>query len=77
MASLGTHDRVTVTVNGAVSALPRGTTIDRLLADLGVIADRVAVEVNLAVVERGAFATTTVEEGDRVEIVNFVGGGHG
>ena len=34
MASLGTHDRVTVTVNGAVSALPRGTTIDRLLAEL-------------------------------------------
>jgi thiamine biosynthesis protein ThiS len=77
MASVGTHDCVTVTVNGAVSALPRGTTIDRLLADLGVIADRVAVEVNLSVVERGAFATTTIEEGDRVEIVNFVGGGHG
>jgi len=75
MASVGTHDRVTVTVNGAVSSLPRGTTIDRFLADLGVIADRVAVEVNLAVVERGAFATTTIEEGDRVEIVNFVGGG--
>ena len=77
MASLGTHDRVTVTVNGAASALPRGMTIDRLLAELGVIAGRVAVEVNLSVVERGAFATTTVEEGDRVEIVNFVGGGHG
>lgn len=77
MASLGTPDRVTVTVNGAVSALPRGTTIDRLLADLGVIADRVAVEVNLSVVGRGAFATTTIEEGDRVEIVNFVGGGDG
>jgi thiazole synthase len=77
MASVGTHDRVTVTINGAVSALPRGMTIDRLLGDLGVIADRVAVEVNLSVVERSAFATTTIEEGDRVEIVNFVGGGHG
>jgi thiazole synthase len=77
MASVGTHDRVTVTINGAVSALPRGMTIDRLLVDLGVIADRVAVEVNLSVVERSAFATTTIEEGDRVEIVNFVGGGHG
>ncbi len=74
---MGTHDRVTVSVNGAASALSRGTTIDRLLADLGVIADRVAVEVNLSVIERGAFATTTIEEGDRVEIVNFVGGGHG
>ncbi len=77
MANLDTHERVTITVNGTVTALSRGTTIDRLLADRGVIADRVAVEVNLSVVERGAFATTTIEEGDRVEIVNFVGGGHG
>lgn len=77
MANLDTHERVTITVNGAASELPRGTTLGRLLADLSVIADRVAVEVNLSVVDRGAFATTTIEEGDRVEIVNFVGGGHG
>jgi thiamine biosynthesis protein ThiS len=38
-------------------------------------ARRVAVEHNLLVVKRTAFADTTIREGDEVEIVNFVGGG--
>jgi len=45
--------------------------LDRLQID----ARRVAVERNFVVVKRDAYPTTTVDEGDQVEIVNFVGGG--
>jgi len=46
-----------------------------LLSSLDIDPRRVAVEHNLVVVKRLAFATTEVGEGDEVEIVNFVGGG--
>ena len=75
MVRSGSVDQVVVTVNGVASALARGTTIGQLLAHLGVIPDRVAVEVNLSVIDRSAFAVKALEEEDRVEIVSFVGGG--
>lgn len=46
-----------------------------LLEHLDIDARRVAVELNLFVLKRAAFDTTIVNEGDEVEIVNFVGGG--
>ncbi|MBZ5557638.1 MAG: sulfur carrier protein ThiS [Acidobacteriia bacterium] len=46
-----------------------------LLASLQIDARRVAVELNLVVLKRDAFASTVIREGDAVEIVNFVGGG--
>ena len=49
--------------------------ITALLEHLGIDARRVAVELNLEVVKRGAFDSTVIHEGDEVEIVNFVGGG--
>jgi thiamine biosynthesis protein ThiS len=50
-------------------------TVGDLLAQLDLDARRVAVEHNLVIVKRAAFAETTIDEGDEVEIVNFVGGG--
>ena len=50
-------------------------TVGALLAQLDLDARRVAVEHNLLVVKRAAFADTPIREGDEVEIVNFVGGG--
>ena len=50
-------------------------TVAELLAQLEIDARRVAVEHNLVVLKRHAFATTVVRDGDSVEIVNFVGGG--
>jgi len=68
---------IAVVVNGATTTMERGTTVTSLLERLGIVAPRVAVEINLAVIERDAFSRTTLKEGDRVEIVSFVGGGHG
>ena len=46
-----------------------------LIADLGLKGDRVAVEHNGNIVPRAEWAHTGLEEGDRLEIVHFVGGG--
>jgi thiamine biosynthesis protein ThiS len=46
-----------------------------LLAQLNIDPRRVAVEHNLAVVKRERYDSTLVNEGDEIEIVNFVGGG--
>jgi thiamine biosynthesis protein ThiS len=49
--------------------------ITALLATLGIDPRRVAVEHNLVVIKRTAYESTIINEGDEVEIVNFVGGG--
>jgi thiamine biosynthesis protein ThiS len=58
-------------VAGPVSSI---TAMD-LLVQLKIDGRRVAVEVNLVVIKRDAFAGTVIRDGDEVEIVNFVGGG--
>jgi len=66
---------VTITLNGEAHELPRPLTVSELLAHLQIDSRRVAIELNLVVLKRAAFDTTVVNEGDQVEIVNFVGGG--
>jgi thiamine biosynthesis protein ThiS len=66
---------LTITLNGDPYTLTGGATITALLADLGIDPRGVAVERNFVVVKRDAYPTTTVEDGDQIEIVNFVGGG--
>ncbi len=52
-----------------------GATVADLVADLGLGPRRIAVEVNLAVVPRATYGDTALRDGDRVEIIHFVGGG--
>ncbi len=66
-----------ITLNGDPYELGEPMTISRLLARLDIDPRRVAVEHNLVVVKRTAYASTTVRAEDTVEIVNFVGGGQG
>ena len=64
-----------IILNGDSFDLDEPVTIASLLAKLDIDARRVAVEHNMVVLKRASFDSTTVREGDRVEIVNFVGGG--
>jgi thiamine biosynthesis protein ThiS len=66
---------VTLVVNGEPRDVADALSVADLLRTLDVRAGRVAVEVNEEVVPRGAFAERRLASGDRVEIVNFVGGG--
>jgi thiamine biosynthesis protein ThiS len=64
-----------ITLNGDRHEVAGPLTVTDLLAQLQIDARRVAVEHNLVVLKRDAFATTILREDDEVEIVNFVGGG--
>jgi thiamine biosynthesis protein ThiS len=66
---------VKITLNGEPHDLPGPLTITELLARLDIDPRRVAIEHNLVVLKRTAYGASMVSEGDRVEIVNFVGGG--
>jgi thiamine biosynthesis protein ThiS len=64
-----------VKVNGAVREVEAGCTVARLVELLEVPAVRVAVERNGEVVPRRRWAEVTLDEGDSLEVVTFVGGG--
>ena len=64
-----------IRLNGELVDLAGPTTVSALLARYEIDPRRVAVEHNLVVVKRAAYDETLVEEGDEVEVVNFVGGG--
>jgi thiazole synthase len=66
-----------ITVNGEPRTAPPGTTVAGLIAQLGMEAARVAVERNQDVVPRRTWTEAPLADGDRVEIVAFVGGGSG
>lgn len=66
---------VDIIVNGESRRVPDGMTLDRLLAEIGVTEPMVATEVNLAIVPRADRPRTALRDGDRVEVVSFVGGG--
>jgi thiamine biosynthesis protein ThiS len=64
-----------VIINGENRALAQGLTVADLLRALGIDGRKVAVERNRELVPKSAFAATAVVEGDRLEIVHFIGGG--
>jgi thiamine biosynthesis protein ThiS len=62
-------------LNGEPRSVAGVDTIAALVADLGLDARKVAVERNLEIVPRSAYARTAIADGDRIEIVHFIGGG--
>ena len=64
-----------VLVNGEPRNVPNGCTVLRLLALLEMSDRRVAVAVNRDVIPKSAYASSTLSIGDRVEILEAVGGG--
>jgi len=66
---------VRVELNGEPKELAEGTTLSTLIQQLSLAPERVAVELNRDVVRRTDWPATRLSEGDRVEIVHFVGGG--
>jgi sulfur carrier protein len=69
-----------VVINGQArdfQELAAGATVLDLLQVLGLKGDRVALELNGEIAARAAWAETALGEGDKVELVHFVGGGAG
>ncbi|MEB2345918.1 MAG: sulfur carrier protein ThiS [Deltaproteobacteria bacterium] len=66
---------MSLTVNGEPRAVPAGASVRVLLGLLGLEGRRVAVAVNREVVPRSAYDTRCLAAGDRVEVLEAVGGG--
>ncbi len=67
-----------VWINGQPRSFPELTTqatLEELITALAIKSDRVAVEQNGEIVPRTSWSGSRVQEGDRLEIVHFVGGG--
>lgn len=64
-----------LTVNGEVRSFDGLADVAGLVAALGLNPKKVAVERNLEIVPRSAYGLTPLADGDRIEIVHFIGGG--
>ena len=64
-----------ITLNGDSLEIVGPVTVGALLSRLDIDVRRVAVEHNFTVLKRSLLDTTEIREGDRIEVVNFVGGG--
>ena len=64
-----------IVVNGEEQQVPEGLSVSELLAHLRLPAERIALERNLEILPRAKWTEVRVQEGDRYEIVHFVGGG--
>ena len=65
-----------VTLNGESRAIDPGLTVKSLLVSLGLDPAKIAVERNLEIVPRSTYDAVAVADGDRFEIVHFIGGGN-
>jgi sulfur carrier protein len=66
---------MTLTINGERRTFQPLADVAALVAALGLDPRKVAVEKNLEIVPRSAYQATALAEGDRIEIVHFIGGG--
>ena len=69
---------LTVILNGqsrSFDALEEAANLEQLVVELGLKGDRVAIEHNGEIAARSQWAQTALREGDRLEVVHFVGGG--
>lgn len=64
-----------ITINGKEKTTDIGTTVAELLGRMELAPVRVAVEINQDLVPRKTFDERIVQDGDRIEVVTFVGGG--
>ena len=64
-----------ITLNGEKFTLETGSNIVNLIDKLDLDVDKLAIERNLEIVPKAKFAMTIIEEGDKLEIVHFIGGG--
>jgi sulfur carrier protein len=66
---------LSVLVNGEPRNVPAGATVETLLGVLGMGERRLAIAVNRSVVPRSTYARVALAAGDRIEILEAVGGG--
>ena len=71
----GIVEQIALSVNGEPMRVAFGLTVAELVALLELDTRKVAVERNLEIVPRSTYGIVRLEDGDRLEIVHFIGGG--
>jgi len=66
---------MTLTINGEARSFENLSNLSDLISALNIKSDRVAVELNRDIVPRANWEATPLRDGDKLEIVHFVGGG--
>ena len=66
---------MTIVLNGEPKEIPADLAVTELIERLGLPSERLAIEINRRIIRRADWPATTLAEGDKVEIVHFVGGG--
>ena len=61
--------------NGEQKSIQPGTSLHDLALSLGLNPQGIVAELNGKIVEHGSFAAQALQDGDRVELIRFVGGG--
>lgn len=64
-----------IEINGTPHNVADGIVLSALVSDLSLAPERIAIELNREVVRRAAWVETVLREGDKIEVVHFVGGG--
>ena len=64
-----------IQLNGKQHEIQDELSIAELLQNLEIRTDRVAVEVNMEIMEKSGFQSRLLHEGDQVELMSFIGGG--
>ncbi len=67
--------KIEIILNGEKREVPTSSSLEDLVSELGLERDRIAVELNLQIVTRHRWVEHLLQNGDRVELVHFVGGG--
>jgi sulfur carrier protein len=71
----GVESTIQIHVNGQARTWRSSATVADLLQDLDIRTERVAVELNLEILDRATFDQRPLKDGDQVEILGFIGGG--
>ena len=69
------ENSIQIQVNGEQRSCQAGATVGDLLRELAIKTERVAVELNLEILDRKDLDHRSLKQGDRVEILSFIGGG--
>ena len=70
-----TQNKIQVFINGKKKLLEKNKSLTEVLNHLKITKNGIAIEINSAVVPKSQYVNTFVKDNDRIEIVQFIGGG--
>ncbi len=68
-------ESIKIKINGVEKKIPKNTTLKELLKNLNILDKTMAIAVNMQIIKKESWDKYILQEGDKVEALNFVGGG--